>query len=147
MQRNPFPGDHGGAYANIRPSYDLSFTTAERGGECHAEAVSLDMRFVVTLPAARDEARMSAKVRAAWHAFVAFARRHEEAHRVSYLGYARAFVEKARAATARSCQALRSEINQMLRETKRNSEARQSAFDRQQNGQLAGLGLFRLAGR
>lgn len=145
MQRNPFPGDHGGAYANIRPSYELSFTTAERGGECHAEAVTLDVRFVVTLPAARDEQRMSGKARAAWHAFAAFARRHEDAHRASYLAYARTFVARARAESASSCPALRSEINQMLREARRSSEVAQAVFDRQHKQQLAGLGLFRLA--
>jgi predicted secreted Zn-dependent protease len=145
MQRNPFPGDHGAAYANIRPSYELSLRTAERGGECHVEAVTLDIRFIVTLPAARDERRMSARARQAWQAFVAFARRHEEAHRVSYLSLARAFVARARTESARTCPALRSAINQMLRESKRNSEAAQAAFDRQQKQQLAGLGLFRLA--
>jgi predicted secreted Zn-dependent protease len=144
MGRNPVNGDHGGAYANIRPTYALSFDTAERGGSCRTRDVELDMRFVITLPASKNEARMSSRTRAAWRAFVEFARRHELEHRSSYLECGQALVQQVQAARAATCVEVRREVRQMLSAAKRNCDAKQAAFDRAERSRLAGLALFRL---
>ena len=146
MLRHPFPGDHGGAFANIRPHYRLSLDVADRGRLCRVEDVAVSIRFVVTLPVAADRARMSGKVRSAWDDFAKFARLHEERHMQSYLSCARALVAKARAATATTCGELRSEVRQMFSESKRSCEARQAPFDRQQSRAVRNLRLFNMAG-
>lgn len=146
MLRHPFPGDHGGAFANIRPHYRLSVDTRQSGGMCRARDVDLDVRFVVTLPVARDFDKMSARTRAAWRSFADFARRHEDAHRISYIGCANRFVAAARRETARTCRALESTIRRMLQQAKRDCEAKQTAFDRRQRNAVHGLVLFNMAG-
>jgi predicted secreted Zn-dependent protease len=146
MRRNPFPGDHGGAIANIRPSYSLSIATKQAGGVCRASSVNLRVAFVITLPLATGAGSMSPATRAAWGSFVAFARRHEEHHRTIYLDCARGFVGKAERLTAGSCMSLNASIRSLLETEKRACERRQSAFDRQDSGRVTGLSLFAMAG-
>lgn len=146
MLRNPFPGDHGAAFANIRPKYRLSVASRPSGGNCRVDDVNVDIRFVITLPEARDANRMSRKTRSAWQSFAAFARRHEEAHRASYLSCAKSFVAAARRERAESCHALDARIRRMFEEAKRDCEAKQTAFDRQQKRIVPGLALFNMAG-
>ncbi len=147
MARNPLPGDHGAAYANIRPTYDLSFDTTQQGAMCRTRSVSLDMRFVLTLPASREEARMSGRTRSAWRAFTAFSERHELQHRSIYLECGRALVRQVSAARSETCTQLRREVRQLLSKAKRSCEAKQSAFDRAERQSLANLSLFRLGRR
>lgn len=147
MARNPFPGDHGAAYANVRPRYDLTVGTAERGGACVAAAIDLHVQFTMTLPKARDESRMTPGTRAAWTRFVAFARRHEETHVGSYLAYARSFAASTIGLVRPTCIEVRLEVHRRFAAMRQTAELAQSAFDRQQAGLLRGLGLFRMAGR
>lgn len=146
MLRNPFPGDHGGAFANIRPRYKLFVDTKENGGICRARDVDLNVHFVVTLPEATDIERMSARTRSAWHNFVTYARRHEEGHRISYVGCAKRFVAEAKRETAATCHALESRIRRALQQARRDCEAKQSAYDRQRRNGVRGLALFNMAG-
>lgn len=146
MQRHPFPGDSGGAFANIRPSYSLSVETRPQGGICRASKVDLAVRFVITLPEARDYSRMSPGTQRAWRGFAAFAQRHEEAHRLSYIGCAERFVAQARRQTAKSCRALESTVRRMLQQARRDCEAKQAAFDRRQPNAVRALALFNMAG-
>ena len=105
----------------------------------------VERRFVVTLPVGSDERRMTGSARSAWRAFASFAQQHEEAHRMSYLAHARAFVAATRGASAPSCAALRNEVRASLEHAKQAAEAHQLVFDRQESARLAGLGLFRMA--
>ena len=146
MLRHPFPGDHGAAFANIRPHYRLTLDVGDSGRLCRVEDVGVSIRFVVTLPVAADRARMTGGVRAAWDEFASFARRHEETHKQSYLSCARAFVSRARIATATTCSGLRSEVRRMFDEARRSCEARQVPFDRQQSLAVRRLRLFDMAG-
>ena len=114
---------------------------------CRTSDVSLDMRFVVTLPASRQEARMSARTRSAWKAFTAFSERHELQHRSIYLECGRSIVRQVNAARSSSCSQLRREVWQILSAAKRTCEAKQSAFDRAERHSLANLSLFRLGRR
>lgn len=145
MRRNPFGGDDGPAVANIRPHYRLAITPRRGTDICRAAGVNLDIRFVMTLPQARDAARMSSGTRAAWNGFVAFARRHEEAHRAIYVSSAKAFVAKAARQTSDTCKALNAKIRAMFETAKRDWERAQRAFDRRDSPRLLGLKLFVMA--
>ncbi len=145
MRNNPFPGDHGDAVANIRPSYSLSIATKQSGGICRASSVNLNVRFVMTLPTATGSGAMSGGTRAAWNGFVAFARRHEEHHKAIYLQCANAFVAKAERLTSSSCFALNGNIRGLLEAAKRACENKQLAFDHQDAHRVFGLSLFAMA--
>jgi predicted secreted Zn-dependent protease len=145
MRNNPYPGDHGDAVANIRPSYSLSIATKSAGGVCRASSVDLNVRFLMTLPQARNASGMSPATRGAWTNFVAFARRHEETHRSIYLQCAGGFVAKAMRVTASSCFALQSSIRSLLESEKRACDRKQNAFDRRQYRSVLGLSLFAMA--
>lgn len=145
MRSNPFHGSRGDAVANIRPTYSLSTVTSQSGGACRASKVTLNLRFVMTLPQARNASAMSASTRSAWNSFVAFTRRHEETHRSIYVQCGNTFVAKAQRLTASSCGALQASIRRLLETEKRACEARQIAFDRKEYGRVAGLSLFRMA--
>jgi predicted secreted Zn-dependent protease len=148
MQSNPVRGDHGGAFANIRPRYTLSITTKDqkKGGICRAKKVDVNIHFTLTLPEATNIKGMSKKVRTAWNSFIGFARSHENQHKHSYIGCAERFIAQALKQSAESCGALEMNIRRMFDESKRKCEQRQSAFDRQQKGVLLRQSLIRMAG-
>lgn len=85
MMSHPFPGDEGPALANIRPTYSLAIKTQDQGGVCRPSDVSLNIRFVMTLPKAVDAGSLTGATKVAWYQFVAFARHHEETRRSIYL--------------------------------------------------------------
>lgn len=146
MQSHPIRGDHGSAFANIRPRYTLSVKTAEKGGICRAADVDVHIHFTLTVPEASQRSRMSGQVRSAWDSFSRFIRNHEEHHRQSYIGCAKAFVREARRETAPSCFAVEREIRRMFETAKRDCEAKQVAWDRGQKGALRRQSIVRMAG-
>ena len=145
MRIHPYPGDHGDAVANIRPSYFLSIATKDAGGVCKPSRVDLNVRFAMTLPQATNASAMSSGTRGAWNNFVAFARRHEETHRGIYLQCANEFVAKAMRLTSSSCFSLQSSIRSLLESAKRGCDQRQNAFDRRDYGRVLHLSLFAMA--
>lgn len=145
MRSNPFHGSRGDAVANIRPTYGLNITSRQSGGSCRADRVTLNIRFVMTLPQARSASAMSSSTRSAWNSFVAFTRRHEETHRGIYVQCGNAFVAKAERLTASNCAALEASIRRLLETEKAVCESRQRAFDRADYGRVGGLALFTMA--
>ena len=146
MQSHPIRGDHGSAFANIRPRYTLSVKTAARGAICRAASVGVKIHFVLTLPEATGTRGMSKRVRTAWNGFSSFVKRHEEHHRQSYIGCAKSFVSAAKRETAPSCMAVEAAIRRMFDKHKRDCEAKQVAWDRGQKGALRKQSIVRLAG-
>lgn len=147
MNGHAISGDHGSAYANIRPTYDLSLKTKQSGGGmCRPAQVNVHVTFDLTLPVAASPGAMGKSTRRAWNAFVGFAAVHENHHKASYLGCAKAFVAQALRQTAPSCFSLQSELDQMLREMERSCEAKQRPFDQSQARVLPRLSLFSMAG-
>jgi len=145
MDTHALQGDHGAAYANIHPDYQLSLTTTQRGGLCVPASVRIHIDFELTLPVAANPGRMSGRTRAAWNGFAAFARGHEMHHKASYIACATALVAQARRQSASECFALESAIRGMLAQMKRDCEAKQVAFDRAQARVVPNLKLFTMA--
>lgn len=142
MRSNPFRGDRGGAVANIRPKYSLDVQTKKTGSTCQVSAVNLKVRFVLTLPRAKESA-MSSGTRSSWRSFVSFARRHEQRHRSIYLQCAKNFAAKAQRMSGSSCSALKSQARRLLTVEDRACDRRHNAFDRAERGRLASQSLFR----
>ena len=142
MRSNPFRGDRGGAVANIRPKYTLDVKTVKTGGTCKASNVNLRVRFVLTLPRAKEGA-MSSGTRSVWRSFVSFARRHEQRHRSIYMQCARNFVAKAKRLTAPSCGAVKAKARRLLNAEDRACDRRHAAFDRSERKRLVRQPLFR----
>ena len=147
MNGHAVSGDHGHAYASIHPDYQLTLATHDAGGICRPSSVDVHVQFDLTLPVAASPGAMSGRTRAAWNSFTAFARVHENHHRVSYLGCASAFVAQARRQSAPSCLALQDQIRQMLYDMKRSCEVKQRPFDQSQSRILRNLALFSMARR
>jgi predicted secreted Zn-dependent protease len=146
MQGHPIRGDHGSAFANIRPRYTLTLKTADKGSICRASKVAVKVHFTLTLPQATGTSRMSKRVRTAWNAFIGFVKRHEEHHRQSYIGCANAFVRAAKRETAPSCSSVEFAVRKRFDQMKRDCEAKQVAWDRGQKGALRNQSIVRLAG-
>ena len=142
MRSNPFRGDRGGAVANIRPKYSLDVQTKKTGSTCQVSAVNLNVRFVLTLPRAKESA-MSSVTRSSWRSFVSFARRHEQRHRSIYLQCAKNFAAKAQRLSGPSCSALKSKARRLLTAEDRACDRRHAAFDRAERGRLVNQSLFR----
>jgi predicted secreted Zn-dependent protease len=146
MQSHPIRGDHGSAFANIRPRYTLTVKTAVSGSICRASKVAVKIHFTLTLPEATGTNRMSKRVRGAWNNFIGFVKRHEEHHRQSYIGCANTFVRAAKRETAPSCSSVEFAVRERFDEMKRDCEAKQVAWDRGQKGALRNQSIVRLAG-
>lgn len=149
MRAHPVPTEAAGiAYASITDRYDIVLDTRP-GGEanrCEVRRVSVDFRFVITLPEAAEEEAMSPGTRAMWREFVAFSKRHEEGHRAIFLECGRRF--EAAAAKLRSdsgCQALRLDVLEMFREHYAACKARHAEYDEAESRRLPALSLFRAA--
>ena len=144
MNRNAFEGDSGRAYANMHPDYQLSLTTEQAGGICRPSSINVNVALRLTLPVANTSA-MGRITRALWTSFLAFARAHENHHKVTYLRCAHAFVHEALRQSAPSCTELHWDIEQMLAEMAPECEASEQPFERSQAKLLRSLPLFRAA--
>ena len=145
MNSHALTGDHGHAYANIHPDYQLSLTTSESGGICRPSQVDVHIDFDLTLPVAADASEMRGRTRWAWNGFTQFACSHEAHHQSSYTACASGFVAEAWRQSASECFELESDIREMLRDMRRDCELKQVPFDRQQSRVLAGLSIFAMA--
>jgi predicted secreted Zn-dependent protease len=143
MKENPFPGDEGPAYANIRQAYSLSLQTREEGSACRPAAVNVHIHFVMTLPKAEDASALAGASRASWYQFVAFARHHEETRRSIFIACGEAFVAKAMQVRSTSgCMALDAKIRSMFEAAKAGCDRRQFAYGRADDPRVRYLSLF-----
>ena len=145
FHNHPFPGDRGPALANLRADYALAITTKERGGLCRVATINLNVGFVVTLPRATEESRMSRGTRSMWRVAVAFARAHEDGHRRMDLQCARTFVARAKRISAESCWAVESDVRRLLQSAEAACQARQVGYDLKEARRAGNLALFRAA--
>jgi predicted secreted Zn-dependent protease len=141
MNSNPVRGDHGNAYASIHPNYNLSVKTKQSGGMCRAD-VDINLRFDLVLPKAANTAKMNSRTRNAWTSFETYARNHEAWHQSSYTSCAKSFVSKAERMSDKQCIALQSDIRTAFNQMKRDCEAKQLAYDREQRSVVARMSLF-----
>ena len=146
MRAKPFRGARGKAISNITPSYGLDIATRLENGVCRASKVTLDMRFVMTLPEAESASAMSSGTQSAWHNFVGFCKKHEETHMRIYVQCGNTFVAKAERLTAPNCTSLQTSIRNLLESEKRACDRKQIAFDNADYKRIFGLSLFKLAG-
>ncbi|WP_319531098.1 DUF922 domain-containing protein [uncultured Cohaesibacter sp.] len=146
MKRRPFRGDYGPAMANIRPRYTLRTATSKTARGCRISELSLDIRFIMTLPKAIDSHRHSSSTRQAWRGFRAFAKRHEEGHRKIYLSCARRYASKVLLLPPTlSCSSIERQARRMLREQEKACDIQHHAFDRREFRRVPSLSLFRQA--
>ena len=145
MVRHPTRGDHGAAWANIRPDFRLSLRTRQHGG-CAVSRVDLHIDFTMTLPRGRSEGTMGRQTRKLWRSFAKFARNHEFGHRRIYLDCAKAFAARARKLPPMaSCHGLQAAANQLMRSQMAACEPKHQAFDRREAGRLRSHPLLRAA--
>jgi predicted secreted Zn-dependent protease len=137
--------DDGPAYANLTHEHTLALTTESAAGRCRVKALTFRWRFVVTLPMAVDEARMSGPTKRLWRDFVAGLKRHEETHRSIFLDCGARFVSAAERLTAASCTALERQVHRTIDSAYDRCMARQRAFEARDRPRVLGLGLVRAA--
>lgn len=144
MAAHPIIDEDGPALANITHEHTLSVKTTKSGGACRAASIDFNWQFVITLPKAVDEARMSGSTRAMWREFTTYLKRHEEHHRTIFLGCGKAFVAKAaKISSARTCSGLKRKIVRFIDKQYAACMTRQRDFDRQEKQTVANLALRR----
>jgi predicted secreted Zn-dependent protease len=138
--------DDGPAFANITHDHKLTLQTATVGGACRVTGLDFSWNFVITLPKAADEARMSPATGALWRAFVAKCRWHEE-HRVAiFLDCGKAFLDQAKALTgAPGCVGLDGAVRRQVEAAYAACMKRQRAFGEEDAPLIAKLGLLQAA--
>ncbi len=139
--------DDGPAFANITHDHALTVKTATVGGACKVTDLAFSWSFVITLPKAAEEKRMSPATGALWREFVAKCRWHEE-HRISiFLDCGKSFLDKAAAMTGPAgCVGLESSVRRYVDEQYALCMKKQRAFGEQDGPLIANLGLLK-AGR
>jgi len=138
--------DDGPAFANITHDHTLTVKTAADGSACRVTDLAFTWSFVITLPKAADEKRMTPATGALWQAFVAKCRWHEE-HRVAiFLDCGKAFLAKAAAMSGpASCAGLDSAVRRYVDAQYALCMKRQRAFGEQDAPLIAKLGLLTAA--
>jgi predicted secreted Zn-dependent protease len=144
MAGHPIIDEDGPALANITHDHTLSVQTARAAGVCRVARVDFTWHFVITVPTAVDEARMSPATRAMWREFTAYLRRHEEHHRAIFIGCGRDFLAKAAKLTAPGpCVGLKGRVKRYIDEQYQVCMAEQRAYDRDERQTVANLALRR----
>jgi predicted secreted Zn-dependent protease len=144
MAARPIIDEDGPALANITHDHKLAVKTTNSGKGCRVESLDFTWRFVITLPKAVDEARMSAATRAMWREFTGYLKRHEEDHRTIFLACGKDFLAKAAKITAgRSCPGLERKVRKSIDKQYEACMARQRQFDRDEKQSVARLALRR----
>ena len=104
MTRNPIKDpDDGPALANITHAHKLTFATASDKGVCKVTKLDFNWNFVITLPKAVDQAKMSPATSGMWQEFLVKARWHEMHRLALFLDCGHAFVPAAEKLTAPTC--------------------------------------------
>ena len=139
--------DDGPAFANITHDHALQVKTDTVGAACKVTDLAFSWSFVITLPKAADEKRLSPATGALWQAFVAKCRWHEQ-HRVAiFLDCGKAFVDKAAAMTGPpGCAGLEASVRRYVDAQYALCMKRQRAFGEADAPLIAKLGLL-TAGR
>lgn len=146
MRAHPFPQHRGLALASLRTEQTLRVVTRSEGARCLAEIVEVQLRFVVTLPRAADEAAMSPAVRDAWVRFATFVRTHEDGHRAITLQCVRRFEAVAAGSTSEAgCPALEATLSEQLAIFNAFCVEQHIRFDRRERTRLEALALMRAA--
>jgi predicted secreted Zn-dependent protease len=91
--------DDGPALANITHDHKLAVSTATIGGTCKVTSLAFSWDFVITLPKAVDEKKMTPATDSLWREFVAKCRWHEEHRQEIFLGCGKTFTAAAEAMT------------------------------------------------
>lgn len=142
MGSHPILDEDGPALANITHDHKLSVKTKRSDGVCRVSDLDFTWHFVITLPKAVDEARMSSKTRAMWREFTGFLKRHEEHHRAIFIGCGDDFVAKAAKLTADGpCFALKRKVRQFIDKQYELCMAKQRAYDRKERHAVNRLAL------
>jgi predicted secreted Zn-dependent protease len=144
MAARPIIDEDGPALANITHDHRLAVKTTNSGKACRVESLDFTWRFVITLPNAVDEARMSTATRAMWREFTGYLKRHEEHHRTIFLACGTDFLAKAAKMTAGgNCRGLERKVRKFIDKQYEACMARQRQFDRDEKQSVAGLALRR----
>jgi predicted secreted Zn-dependent protease len=144
MASHPIIDEDGPALANITHKHKLSARTSRSNGVCRVSKLDFTWHFVITLPKAVDEARMSPATRAMWREFAAYLKRHEEHHRTIFIGCGKDFVAEATKLTARGpCLLLKVKVKRYIDEQYKVCMAKQRAFDRDERQSVDNLALTR----
>jgi predicted secreted Zn-dependent protease len=102
-------------------------------------------RFVMTLPKARDEARLATNTRQLWRSFVARLRAHELHHRDLFVACGRSFVPAAAAMTAKQCSTLDRQVRHHIDARYDACMEQQFAYDRIDTPRIQSHPFIRLA--
>jgi predicted secreted Zn-dependent protease len=144
MESHPIIDEDGPALANITHDHKLSVKTERTAGVCRVSSVDFTWHFVITLPKAVDKARMSHAMRAMWHEFTAYLKRHEEHHRTIFIGCGKDFLAEAAKLTARGpCFGLKGKVRSYVDKQYKVCMAKQRAFDRRERQSVNKLALRR----
>jgi predicted secreted Zn-dependent protease len=144
MAARPIIDEDGPALANITHDHKLAVKTANSGKGCRVDSLDFTWRFIITLPTAVDEARMSAATRTMWREFSSYLKRHEEQHRTIFLACGKDFLAKAAKITAGgTCGGLERKVRKFVDKQYEACMARQRRFDRDEKQTVAGLALRR----
>ncbi|MBD1546823.1 DUF922 domain-containing protein [Roseibium aggregatum] len=145
MRDRPFHGDSGAAIANIRPKYSFDFKTKKSGASCKADRFRLRIQFTLTLPYAAQESSFDRRTKSRWKSLQRFVRGHEAVHKKIYLSCARQLERDVRKLRPEFCGSLNRDIARLIRESKKECEKKQLAFDRRQLRSLTYHSFFKLA--
>jgi len=139
--------DDGPAFANITHDHTLSIKTATVAGACKVTDLGFVWSFVITLPKAAEESRMSPATGTLWREFVGKCRWHEE-HRVGiFLDCGKAFLAHAEAMTGPAgCIGLDAAVRRYVDVQYAACMKKQRAFGEEDAPAIANLGLLK-AGR
>ena len=144
MRSHPIIDEDGPALANITHDHTIAVRTKKSGGKCRVANIDFTWRFVITLPKAVDEARMSRSTRGQWREFTSYLKRHEEHHRTIFLRCGKKFLAKAsRIGGGRTCFGLKTKVKRYIDKQYAACMAKQRDFDRRERRKVANLALSR----
>lgn len=141
-----------GPHANGGPALATTSASFSHGAKlrhgkgCKLSDYQVSMKFVITLPKARNKKAMSPKLRKRWGQFAAHAKWHEQQHRKIWIRCANKIEARVRRMSARrSCEAAWEKARDIASQELEKCDEQHAAFDRKESKRASKLPLIKQA--
>ena len=133
------------ALASTRMQTRYTARMRERGAACRVEALQMEVRFIVTLPALHSGGSIRRTTRRRWPSFVRKLRRHENRHIAIWMDCLRQVKRTLPTLRAADCRRLRKRMRNTYQRIMRQCSRRHDAFDRREKHAAASLPFIKAA--
>jgi predicted secreted Zn-dependent protease len=133
------------AYATTLADFRQRGDMIGNRNSCKVRKYDFDGKFVITLPALKNERALTGQSRQAWEQFSVFLKRHEETHRAMWEQCSAEHIAAVKRISAKTCSAVERKARELWNQTRERCRKRHDRFDAAEQQALFRQPLVRMA--